>query len=63
MPERIYSRFAQISLDLFRDEESFPIEVPDGQDLDLTVEAFRELDCAVEVGPKHNWITVTCPRP
>ena len=63
LPERIYTRFAQVSLDLFRKEETFPIEVPDGQDVDRTIQAFRDLDCEVELGPRNNWITVTCPRP
>ena len=62
LPERIYNRFAQISLELFCEEESFPIEVPEGQDVERTAQAFRDLDCDVEIGPKYNWITVTCPR-
>lgn len=62
MPERLYSRFAETTLELFASEGSFPLVLPQGQDVGRTAEAFEALKCVVEIGPRERWITVTCPR-
>lgn len=61
LPERLYTRFAEVSLEVFRSESTFPMVVPQGQDVDLTVRKFERLACAIELGPEDRWITVTCP--
>lgn len=62
LPERLYSRFAEVTLELFAHEGSFPLVVPVGQDVETTARAFETLDCAVQVGPRDRWITVTAPQ-
>lgn len=62
LPERLYARFAEVSLELFQSEGTFPMVVPQGQDVGLTVREFERLDCTVALGPEDRWIIVTCPQ-
>lgn len=61
LPDRLYTRFAEVTLELFSKERSFPIVVPQGQDVGRTVGAFEALACTVQIGPRERWITITCP--
>lgn len=54
------TRFAEISLNLFRREGTFRIEVPADDDFELTATAFEARGCAVERDRDRRCLVVDC---